>query len=332
MIRKTIQLLEEKAKNNPKRVVFPEGEDEKIIASAAYAKEKGFAHSILIGDKEVIESKAKDNNISLEGIAIRAIPGDEEKNQLSQFYSENGGTLSAKGIARKLKNPLYFATMLLKSNQADAMVAGLNYSTADVILAGESIIGLQEGISTPSSIFLMEVPGFEGPQGELIVFADCGVCVKPNINELADIAIVSAKTTKQILDWDPRIAMLSFSTKGSVECDETEKTVQATKLIHERYPELKVDGEFQLDAAIIPAIANKKVKEESTVSGNANILIFPDLNAGNICYKAVQRFAGANAYGPFLQGFDKTISDLSRGSSIEDIIGVTIMAVLCSAD
>lgn len=323
--------LEKKAAKFPRRVVFPEGEVTEILSAAAYVSEQGIAKPILIGKAENIKANAEKAGVSLKGIEICNIPLEEEITKLSIAYEKSGGALSAKGFARKMRQPLYYAAMMVKSEMADAMVAGFVHSTAEVILAGQTIIGMQEGITTPSSIFLMDIPNFEGSEGELIVFADCGVCLNPGAKELADIAVVSAQTTKKILDWDPRIAMLSFSTKGSVEHESLDKIPEAIKLVQEFDPYIKIDGELQLDAAIIPQIAKKKVPGESSVAGKANILIFPDLNAGNICYKAVQRFAGGNAYGPFLQGFAKTISDLSRGSSVSDIIGVTTMAVICAA-
>jgi phosphate acetyltransferase len=185
---------------------------------------------------------------------------------------------------------------------------------------------MREGISTPSSIFLMRVPGFEGPQGELMVFADCAVAVAPDAGELAEIALTTAHTVRALLGWEPRIAMLSFSTRGSGEGESVDTVLEALRIAKERAPGLAIDGEFQLDSAIVPAVAARKVPEGSEVAGRANILIFPDLDAGNIAYKAVQRFAKADAFGAFLQGFAKTVTDLSRGASVTDISGLATMA------
>ena len=323
--------LEKKAAENPRRVVFPEGEVEEILLAAAYVNEKGMAKPILIGNADNIKKNVDKTGILMEGIEIRDLPSEDEIIKLGEEYIKLGGILSKKGFARKMKLPLYYGAMLVKSGIADTMVAGITYSTADVIIAGQTMVGLKEGISTPSSIFLMDIPDFQGSEGELIVFADCGVCLNPTAEELSDIAITSSQTTERILGWEPRIAMLSCSTKGSIEHESLDKVLESIKITKEREPSLKIDGEFQMDAAIVPTIAAKKVSNASDVAGKANILIFPDLNAGNLCYKAVQRFSGGNAYGPFLQGFAKTISDLSRGSSVEDIIGVTTMAVVCSA-
>jgi phosphate acetyltransferase len=209
---------------------------------------------------------------------------------------------------------------------ADAMVAGLAHATQDVILASMTFIGMREGISTPSSIFLMRIPGFEGSEGEQIVFADCAVAVAPDAQELADIALTTAHTVRALLGWEPRIAMLSFSTKGSGEGESAEMVLDALRIARERDPELLIDGELQLDSAIIPGVAARKVPGESPAAGRANVLIFPDLDAGNIAYKAVQRFAKADAFGAFLQGFAKTVSDLSRGASVTDIAGLATMA------
>jgi phosphate acetyltransferase len=234
--------------------------------------------------------------------------------------------ISVKGAERKFRHSLNVGSFLVRAGRADAMVAGLAHATQDVILASMSFIGMREGISTPSSIFLMRVPGFEGPEGEQIVFADCAVAVAPDAYELADIALTTAHTVRALLGWKPRIAMLSFSTKGSGEGESVEKVLEALRIARERDPDLAIDGEFQLDSAIVPGVAARKVPEGSAVAGRANILIFPDLNAGNIAYKAVQRFAKADAFGAFLQGFAKTVSDLSRGASVTDIVGLATMA------
>jgi phosphate acetyltransferase len=206
------------------------------------------------------------------------------------------------------------------------MVAGLAHATQDVILASMTFIGMQEGITTPSSLFLMQVPGFEGSQGELLVFADCGVAVDPDAEELADIALTTAHTVRALLGWEPRVAMVSFSTRGSGESESVNKVLEALRLAKEREPDLLIDGEFQVDAALVPEVAARKVQGDSPVAGRANVLIFPDLDAGNIAYKCVQRLAKGDAFGPFLQGFAKTVSDLSRGSSVADVVGVATMA------
>jgi phosphate acetyltransferase len=189
------------------------------------------------------------------------------------------------------------------------------------------LIGLKEGISTVSSMGLMMIPGYNGTEGNLLAIADCAVCPAPEPGELADIAISTADTVHSLLGWEPRVALLSFSTKGSASHENVDKVIKALELVHERQPGLLIDGELQLDSAIVPEVAARKVKGESPVAGKANILIFPDLNAGNIGVKLMQRFASAIAYGPMLQGFAKPVSDLSRGAPVEEIVGAITMLV-----
>lgn len=195
-------------------------------------------------------------------------------------------------------------------------------------MASEMIIGLQEGISTVSSTGILLIPGYEGPEGNLLGIADCAVCPAPDSKELADIAISTADTLHSLMGWEPRVALLSFSTKGSASHDRVATVLKALEMVRERRPDLLIDGELQLDSAIVPEVAAKKVRGDSPVAGRANILIFPDLNAGNIGVKLVQRFAKGVAYGPLLQGFAKPVSDLSRGAPVEEIVGaVTMVAV-----
>ena len=322
--------LKAKAAEKPVRVVYPEGIEPNILLGARMSADLGIAMPVLIGAPDVIKQNAEKLEVSLEGIEVLPPASEEVIDELSTKFVEMGGLLSKKNMSKRLQTPLYYAAMLLKTQQVDAMVAGLTHSTTDVVFAAKVVIGMEEGIKVPSSIFLMEIPNYEGPEGNLIIFADCGVCIHPDSNELADITITTANTVKKLLDWDPRIALLSFSTKGSAKHADIDKVLETQTILRERAPELKVDGELQVDAAIVPAVAAKKVPGESEVAGKANILIFPDLTAGNIAYKAVQRFANGNAYGPFLQGFAQVVSDLSRGSSPEDVLGVTTMAVLCA--
>ena len=320
--------LQQKAKSAPKKVVYPESGEEKILRAAREALNMGIAHPILIGKKETILGFAQGLGISLDGMEFADHMNEGKLNDYTNELIKLNDVLSAGAASLILKDPLSFAAMMLHQGEADAMVAGLTYATEMVIMMSKMIVGMQEGIETPSSIFLMKIPGYEGPEGDLLVFADCGVVPDPNPSELADIAISSAGTVRTLLGWEPRVALLSFSTKGSAQHPKVEFVLEALKIIQEREPNLCVDGELQVDAAIVPEVAAKKVPDGSPVAGRANILIFPDLNAGNMAYKLVQRLAKADAYGPFLQGFAKTVSDLSRGSSTDDIVGVTTMAVV----
>lgn len=205
------------------------------------------------------------------------------------------------------------------------MVAGLSHTTGEVIMAGQMLVGLKEGISTVSSMGILSIPGYQGPEGDLLAIADCAVCAAPGPEELADIAISTSDTVKALLRWEPRVALLSFSTKGSASHERVDVVLDALALVRERRPDIVIDGELQLDSAIVPEVAARKVKEESPVAGKANVLIFPNLESGNIGVKLVQRFANAVAYGPLLQGFAKPISDLSRGAPVEEIVGAITM-------
>jgi phosphate acetyltransferase len=318
--------LREKARTAPQRVVFPESGEENIMRAAGQVLDEGIARPILLGSPSELAGKAAGWRVDLGGIEIVDVSDEEVLGELAEECHARFPEISAKGAQRKFRLPLNVGSFFVAAGRADALVAGLEHATQDVILASMTFIGMQEGISTPSSLFLMRVPGFDGPEGELIVFADCGVTVAPDAAELADIALATAHTVRALLDWEPRIAMLSFSTRGSGDHESVDRVQEALQMAKDRAPDLLIDGEFQVDAAIVPAVAARKVPGDSPVAGRANILIFPDLNAGNIAYKCVQRFAKADAFGPFLQGFAKTASDLSRGSSVADIVGVTTMA------
>jgi phosphate acetyltransferase len=217
---------------------------------------------------------------------------------------------------------------MVKFGEADCMVAGLSHTTGEVIMAAQMILGMRDDIATVSSMGILSIPGYNGPEGELLAIADCAVSAAPGSGELADIAISTADTVRQLLGWEPRVALLSFSTKGSASHERVDVVLEALRMVHERRPDILIDGELQLDSAIVPEVAARKVHEESPVAGRANVLVFPSLEAGNIGVKLVQRFAGAVAYGPLLQGFAKPVSDLSRGAPVEEIVGaITMVAV-----
>lgn len=296
--------LRAKARTAPQRVVFPEAADETIRQAARRLADERLAVPLLLDDPGDVGTRAR----------------------LIEECGHLFPDMSAKGLERRLRSPLNLGAFLVAAGKADALVAGIQHTTQDVILAALTFIGMQEGISTPSSLMLMRVPGYEGPEGSLIVFADCGVSVSPDAADLAGIALATAHSVRILLGWEPRVAMLSFSTKGSGDHESVARVVEAVRIAHERDPQLLIDGELQLDAAIVPAVAARKVPDGSPVAGRANILIFPDLNSGNIACKCVQRFANAGAYGPFLQGFAKTVSDLSRGSTVNDVVGASVMA------
>ena len=322
------QYLRTKAQSDPKKVVFPEAAEERILRAARESLELKIAHPTLIGKPEPISEYAASIGVSLEGLAIL----DNTDEALVDCYIDRflkiNSTLPAKTLKRMVRLPLNFAVMVEAVGDADCTVAGLTHTTGEVILAAQAFLGMQQGIETISSMGIWSIPGWEGSDGDLLIHADCAVCPDPNANELADIAISTADTTRALLDIEPRVALLSFSTKGSAMHEKVDRVLEALQIVRKRRPDLLIDGELQVDSAIVPAVAAKKVKEESAVAGKANVLIFPDLNSGNIGVKLVQIFGKAASYGPLLQGFAKPITDLSRGAKVEDIVGATTNVVV----
>ena len=316
-----------KAQAKPLRIVFPEGFDERIITAAAHVKKMGIAEPVLIGEREAIESQAVKMEVSLSGIEILNIPDQPDLlEKYAEIYAENRDVKI--GIARKMvKKPLAFGGIMVKCGDARGMVAGVATATAMVIQIASLTIGFEKGYSKPSSFFIMVLPEFQGDKDKVFIFADCAVAVSPNAQELAEIGVAAGKNARVLLGIEPKIAFLSFATKGSANHADVDKVKQAVALARELNPDFLIDGELQADAAIMPRVAAKKVRE-SEVAGEANVLVFPDLDAGNINYKLVQYMANAQAYGPIMQGFAQPVNDLSRGASVEDIVGVTAITVV----
>ena len=300
-------------------VVLPEGHDARIVSAARRLADDQLARPVLLGKPEPLEAAAREAGVSLDGLTCIDPTDSPELDAYAQAYCR-GRDLNI-GVARRMvRRPLYFAGMMVATGTADTFVAGVTHPTAMVIQAGVLTVGLAEGIGTPSSFFLMILPQFRGQTNKVFLYADCAVNVAPDSEQLADIALASEASARRLLTEEPRVAMLSFSTKCSAAHEHVDRVTRALVIARQRAGHIKIDGEFQADTALVPAVAQRKVKQASEVAGRANVLIFPDLNAGNIAYKLTQYLAGAQAVGPFLQGFAKPISDLSRGASVEDIV------------
>lgn len=313
-------------KKPPIKIILPEGEDERILAAASQTVREKIGRPLLVGDKKKITKTAEKLNLTLKGIEIIEPESAKETEIFAEAFSQKEKIAPA--VCRNImSNPLYFGAMATKLGYADAMVAGAVYTSGEVISVCLQTIGLQQNISVASSFFLMQIPGFTGGENGNLIFADASVNIDPTPEELADIAITTAKTASSLFGWQPRIALLSFSTKGSAKHQMVDKITKALAIAQKKAPALNIDGELQADAALRPEVAKKKMKHIGRVAGRANILIFPDLNSGNIAYKLVNILAKADALGPILQGFQKPVSDLSRGVKTEEIVKIISLLV-----
>ena len=322
-----ISSFREKARGENLSVVLPEGRDERIIQAARRLKDEDIAQPIVLGKPEQIEAAIEKAGVNLDGIKTINPKQSDKLDAYAEKYSSRRKGISLAVARRIVVKPLFYAGMMVACGDADTAVGGVAGATAILIQAGVLTVGLAPGIKTPSSYFLMVIPSFLGEKDKPFIYADCAVNIDPTAEQLADIAIASAVSATKLLGEKPRVALLSFSTKGSASGPIVEKVREALKIVRERRPDLAIDGEFQADSAIVPRVAAKKVKDESDVAGKANVIIFPDLNSGNIAYKLTQYMAGAQAIGPFLQGFAKPITDLSRGASVDDIIATVILTL-----
>ncbi|MYL45496.1 phosphate acetyltransferase [Virgibacillus halodenitrificans] len=310
--------LEEKITGQNKSIVFPEGQDERILKAASQLGAAGIITPILIGNKTDIRHKAEEYGVNVSSCKLMDPAEFAEMDVMVEtFVERRKGKVTKEEAHKILQDENYFGTMLVYMNQADGLVSGAAHSTADTVRPALQIIKTKEGIKKTSGVFIM-VRG-----EEKYVFADCAINISPDSQDLAEIAVESAVTGK-LFDVDPRVAMLSFSTKGSAKSPETEKVEEALKIAKEKNPDLIIDGEFQFDAAFVPSVAEKKAPD-SVVQGDANVFIFPSLEAGNIGYKIAQRLGEFEAVGPILQGLNKPVNDLSRGCSVDDVFKLALI-------
>lgn len=310
--------LKARLSGNTKKIVFPEGSDERILQAASQLATEGLIQPVLVGEKELLEQKAAELNVELANVTVVDPTKYEAFEQMvAAFVERRKGKATEEKARQILLDENYFGTMLVYMGEADGLVSGAAHSTADTVRPALQIIKTKPGIKKTSGVFIMV------REEEKYVFADCAINIAPDSQDLAEIALASADTAA-LFDIDPRVAMLSFSTKGSAKSDETEKVAQAVQIAKEMRPDLTLDGEFQFDAAFVPSVAAKKAPD-ADIQGDANVFVFPGLEAGNIGYKIAQRLGNFDAVGPILQGLNQPVNDLSRGCNTDDVYKLAII-------
>jgi phosphate acetyltransferase len=324
-----IEQIHEKAKLGPKKVVLQEGEDVRVIEAGTRATKLGIAQVTLLGDPAKIKAAAAANSLTLDKLELVDMTAPPNLQDYAHTYFE---LRKAKGMTEQeaekvMRDPLFYGAMMVRKGVVDSFVGGATYTTADVCRASIQIVGMQPGLKTLSSFFAMILPDKSFGKDGVLFYGDGGVVIDPNVEQLADIAIATADSYASLVGEAPRVAMLSCSTKGSAKHARVDKVVNAMKLVQQRRPDLVIDGELQGDAALVPSVGERKAKG-SPVAGKANVLIFPDLDSGNISYKLTERLAKAEALGPVLQGMAKPSSDLSRGCKAADILNVMAINVV----
>ena len=327
-----LEQIYEKAKENPQRIAFPEALNEKMMQAAYETGKEGYIIPVLVGCadeiREVLSARGYEESVFT---IVDLMDETYKKSLIDKYVALPQFLLKEKALNRRMQNPLYYAMVMQAVDEADVTFAGIDNTTGDVLLAGQMVIGLKPDISTISSIGLCDIPGFEGSEGSLLAIGDSAVCANPDAKQLAGIAISACDTVRELLNWEPRCAMVSYSTLGSGQGELIDKVVEAVRIANELRPELAIDGEFQFDTAVSPKVAAKKVQRESKVAGKANVIIWPDLNVGNVGVKLIQQFGHADAYGPMLQGFNKIVCDCSRGAPVSEIKGNIVISAVRAA-
>lgn len=325
-----IDRIKERVKDDFKKIVLPESNDVRVLEAASTIKKEAFADIILIGKESKIGSLAKDNNIDINGVTIvNPLTFSDSEKLINDYYElrKHKGISLEQARDTILNDYVYFANMLVKDGYADGVVSGACHSTADTLRPALQIIKTSKGTKVASAFFLMVVPNCDYGFNGVFVYSDCGMIQNPSSEELVEIGKESANTFRLLVEEEPNVAFLSHSTFGSSKCSDVDKVVKAVEMAKKEYPDINLDGELQFDAAVVPLVAKSKAPN-SSVAGKANVLIFPDLDAGNIGYKITERLAKAKAYGPVTQGLAKPVNDLSRGCNANDIVGVVAITAL----